>query len=684
MLSDTLKQEIRTAFENIKAGIKGFNPRGSQNKMIAEISKTLTGVYSEKIISVEAPTGTGKTIAYLISSIPIAKSLKKSLIISSANVALQEQLVFKDIPDIQKYSKLKFSYALVKGRSRYVCVRDLINITEDNQQTSILDVTAVWDKPPAQNQIKQLEQISRLYTTQQWDGDKDSLEITPDNMLWQKIAANRHTCSARRCEFYSDCCFFKARKKINEADVIIANHDLILADLSTGNTILPNVTDSIFIFDEAHHLASKALSHFSNNLWLNGLENTLSNSVKVVEQIVKVSNISVDINKLKHDNNNALSHQRDFIHLISQLDFTDDLYQFTNGIVPDEIKDIVLNWRDESEQVIKFYNDVNKDFEVFCKDNTVDTLILETISSNSGFLGAQLNNLLETLSAFLSDDNPKLPPKCRWLEKKESTKEIDYQINVSNIDVSKQLQSMLWNDCAGSVLTSATLTALGSFSRLQQKTGLSPDYQYLRLASPFNHQNIPFNIAQIACEPNAMEFSDLIADALVERINPDEGSLVLFASNKQMQYVGGLIEKKLNCTLFIQGEFSKQMILEKHTNLRKQNKGSVIFGLDSFSEGVDLPGKLLTHVLIIKLRFSVPTSPIEKATQEYLENQNQNPFREISLPDASLRLIQACGRLIRTETDTGQITIFDRRLVSKFYGKQLLSALPPFNIIIEQ
>lgn len=147
--------------------------------------------------------------------------------------------------------------------------------------------------------------------------------------------------------------------------------------------------------------------------------------------------------------------------------------------------------------------------------------------------------------------------------------------------------------------------------------------------------------------------------------------------------VADMVENKLDCTLFTQGEYPKKTILEKHTNLRKKNKGSVIFGLDSFAEGVDLKGDNLTHVVIVKLRFSVPSSPIDKTLADYLQAQNRNPFMEISLPDASLRLIQACGRLIRTETDTGKITIFDNRLVSKFYGKQLIAALPSYNIVVE-
>jgi ATP-dependent DNA helicase DinG len=204
------------------------------------------------------------------------------------------------------------------------------------------------------------------------------------------------------------------------------------------------------------------------------------------------------------------------------------------------------------------------------------------------------------------------------------------------------------------------------------------------LPSPFEFDQVDFIIAKFKFNPTQVfEHTKEVASQLLKRLNAQEGSLVLFASNKQMQMVADMVESKLNCDLFIQGEYPKKTILEKHMTLRKQGKGSVIFGLDSFAEGVDLKGDNLTHVVIVKLRFSVPTSPIDKTLADYLQSQNRNPFMEISLPDASLRLIQACGRLIRTETDTGKITIFDNRLVSKFYGKQLIAALPSYNIVVE-
>ena len=266
-----------------------------------------------------------------------------------------------------------------------------------------------------------------------------------------------------------------------------------------------------------------------------------------------------------------------------------------------------------------------------------------------------------------------------------ANKKTNYHLNTAKIDVSNLLDKLIWSRADGAVLTSATLTALGSFDRLNNQLGLNAkDNQYLRLASPFNHKEVDFVIAKVKASPtDTFEHTQEIALELIKRVDSNSATLVLFASNHQMQAVADLIEKSIDCQLLLQGEYSKKNILERHIETRSKGKGSVIFGLDSFAEGVDLKGDNLNHVIIAKLRFNVPSSPIEKTTQSYLESLNRNSFMEISLPDASLRLIQACGRLIRTETDTGKITIFDNRLVSKFYGKHLIKALPDFNIVIE-
>ena len=297
-----------------------------------------------------------------------------------------------------------------------------------------------------------------------------------------------------------------------------------------------------------------------------------------------------------------------------------------------------------------------------------------------------LSSILSLLTTFNQTPDPSKPPSSNWIScSRLANKKNNYQLNSAKIDVSSSLDQMIWSKAAGVVLTSATLTALGSFNRLNQQLGLAPsENQYLRLASPFNHNSVEFKIAKFKASPiNTFDHTQEVALELKNRIDTKSATLVLFASNSQMQNVADVIEKSIDCELLIQGEYSKKNILERHIENRKNGKGSIIFGLDSFAEGVDLKGDNLNHVFIAKLRFSVPTSPIEMTTQSYLESLNRNSFMEISLPDASLRLIQASGRLIRTETDTGTITIFDNRLVNKFYGKLLIEALPEFKVVIE-
>lgn len=685
MLSDELKAQIRDSFITLKSDMSDFIVRPSQNKMIAEISKTLCGDYqnSNKILCVEAPTGTGKTFAYLLSSIPIAKANKKKLIVSSANVALQEQLLLKDIPEAQKYCQVDFEYALVKGRSRYVCIRNLINLCEDSaSDDGLFNSDLLFDEPPGKYQLEEMGELLEDYSAKKWSGEIDDLMRAPDHSIWQKINCNRFTCTAKSCEFYQDCAFFKARKQITKADVIIANHDLVLADLATGNTVLPDVDDSIFIFDEAHHLSSKALSHFSLSTGTEVIKTSIRQAKGVSDQMCKITEQDVlDINIKQIDD-----YLSDLSTLLKTLDFDEDIYLFDQGMVDQPIKDIAKNLFIAIINIQNKFSTLRESWSNYLKIKVLDKSISDTINTASGECEQHLTGIVELLSSFLKSDDNSQSPHSRWIEKNTlANKKINYSLFSAQTDISSNLDALIWSKASGAILTSATLSSLGSFDRLNKQLGLKKsENQYLRLPSPFVFDQVDFIVAKFKANPTQVfDHTKEVASQLLKRIDTQEGTLVLFASNKQMQMVADMIEKKLDCSLFIQGEYPKKTILEKHTNLRKNGEGSVIFGLDSFAEGVDLKSDNLTHVVIVKLRFSVPTSPIDKTLADYLQSQNRNPFMEISLPDASLRLIQACGRLIRTETDTGKITIFDNRLVSKFYGKQLLAALPNYNVVIE-
>tara|TARA_B000000475_G_scaffold34550_1_gene26020 strand:- start:101 stop:2062 length:1962 start_codon:yes stop_codon:yes gene_type:complete len=653
--------------------------------MIAEISKTLMGEYpdSNRIICVEAPTGTGKTLAYLVSCLPIAKALKKKLIIASANVALQEQILNKDIVEATKYSSVDFEFALAKGRSRYVCIRNLINLTEDNtNSTELFEDALLWDEKPTKNDLNSLSEMAENYSSKSWTGEIDDLENPPENSLWQKIACNRFTCNSKNCEFYNDCSFFKARKKASNSDVIIANHDLVLADIINGNNVLPDVEDCIFIFDEAHHLSQKALSHFSIGGSTEFMRASIRQSQGSIEQIIKITKSKASKSYIEKVDESI----KDLIDLISDLEFKDDTFLFSINGIPKEITNLTKNLFTLFNSAYNDFCQYKEQWEEFVKVTKVDQTISDNINNIVGQNNQNLSSILSLLSTFNQTQDPEKPPLSNWINQSRlANKKFNYQLNSAKIDVSASLHNMIWSKAAGVVLTSATLTALGSFSRLNQQIGLnSVENQYLRLPSPFDHKSVEFIVGNIKSSPtNTFEHTQEVAQELIKRIDHKSASLVLFASNNQMQEVADLIEKSVDCELLIQGEYSKKNILERHIENRNNGKGSVIFGLDSFAEGVDLKGDYLNHVFISKLRFSVPTSPIEMTMQSYLESMNRNAFMEISLPDASLRLIQACGRLIRTETDKGTITIFDNRLISKFYGKLLLNSLPDFKIVIE-
>ncbi len=685
MLSPELKQQIRSSFDGAKTQLNNFSNRSSQNKMIAEISKTLMGEYpnSNPIICVEAPTGTGKTMAYLVSCLPIAKALKKKLIIASANVALQEQILNKDIVEATKYASVDFEFALAKGRSRYVCIRNLINLTEENSSsTELFEDALLWDEKPTKNDLDILSEMAESYSSKSWSGEIDDLESPPENSLWKKIACNRFTCNSKNCEFYNDCSFFKARKRASNSDVIIANHDLVLADIINGNNVLPDVEDCIFIFDEAHHLSQKALSHFSIGGSTEFMKASIRQSQGSIEQIIKITKSKAADSYIEKVDESI----KDLIELISELDFKDDTFLFSIKGIPNEITNL-------TKKLFVIFNSAYNDFcqfkeqwEEFVKTNKIDQPTTDNINNIVGQNNQNLSSILSLLSTFNQIQDPEKPPLSNWINQSRlANKKYNYQLNSAKIDVSTSLKNMIWSKAAGVVLTSATLTALGSFDRLNQQIGLNAlDNQYLRLPSPFDHKSVEFIVGKIKSSPtNTYEHTQEVAQELIKRIDSQSASLVLFASNNQMQEVADLLEKSVDCELLIQGEYSKKNILERHIQNRKNGKGSIIFGLDSFAEGVDLKGDNLNHVFISKLRFSVPTSPIEMTTQSYLESMNRNAFMEISLPDASLRLIQACGRLIRTETDSGTITIFDNRLITKFYGKLLLKALPEFKIVVE-
>jgi len=284
--------------------------------------------------------------------------------------------------------------------------------------------------------------------------------------------------------------------------------------------------------------------------------------------------------------------------------------------------------------------------------------------------------------------DPGQAPLARWLVKHSlSEGDEDLELCASPVTAAGDLAYRLWSRCYGATLTSATLTALGKFDRLKQRAGLTADTPCKTYPSPFNYPELGvLEVPKQACDPSQTEkHTDAILDYMQEYLDhPEVSALVLFSSRRQMNEVYDGLASQLRKITLTQDMLSKNRLIEKHRQRIDEEKPSILFGLASLAEGIDLPGKYLTHVVLVRLPFSTPDDPVEATLAEWIEASGGNPFMQISVPDASIRLVQACGRLIRTEQDIGRVTLLDRRILTKRYGSQLLNSLPPFRRELHQ
>ncbi len=699
MLSDKIKQAIRSAYKSIGENLTNFNPRKQQTFLIAEIAKTLAGDYDKlrKIITIEAGTGTGKSLAYSLGAIPLALTRQKTVCISTATVALQEQLVDKDLPFLKKHSGLDFKFGLVKGRQRYVCQQKLTAAvsTEDNPQAGF-----TFAQKPNELDIKLLKNLHKALTSNQWQGDRDSWADPIPQHIWQQIQSDKHSCIKHQIE-HTHCPFHKARETMDECEVLVVNHSLLLADLELGGgRILPAPEDTFYIIDEAHHLPKVTRDHSSASITLKGslewLEKTkdlagkmgniiksnsaISPSLKLADdcqdltiELQKVLTF-VDNNQSVYFNNSAVKNNK----------FAKDddaaQFRFENGIVPKELKNFAEDLAELSKKCLTHSNKLYNLLMESVKDGDTQSYLAEPLLGESGFIIQRLENFNALWQMYAKTDSEKGAPLARWMEKITGKRQ-DYLLSASPIEVGFSLENMLWSKCEGAVLCSATILALNSFDHFRRQVGLQTNdgSQYQKVDSPFDYQNnATLHISNMKNEPSSQQFTDELISELPDIINQDKATLVLFSSYWQMEKVARALREEHKMLIQIQGEQSRQHIIENHKKRCDNDVASIIFGTQSFSEGLDLPGKYLTNLIITKLPFSVPTSPVEEAQAEYITVKGGNPFMSISVPDASKKLIQATGRLLRNELDTGMITIMDKRLNTKRYGKDLLASLPPY------
>lgn len=688
LLNDELKSAIQAGYR-AWLDARGFRPRRGQREMIAVIARTLTAD-PPRIVVVEAGTGTGKTAAYCLAAIPTGAALDKTVVISTATVALQEQVVLRDLPDLAARSGLTFSHALAKGRGRYVCLKRLDDRLRYGDQAEIPLFEETGEAGAALYQA-----MLNAFANKTWNGDRDEWSEEVDPVLWRTVTTDHRGCSNNRCGFFRQCPFFKARGTLDAVDVIVANHDLVLADLSLGGgVVLPPPEDCIYILDEAHHLPEKTQQHFSAATRVFATAQWVDNVARVIGSLTQRFGRPDELVRLA---SKATEHGTEFAEAMARMG--DDLqglnfeprgeglatHRFRLGQVPAELAE-------QAQLALKplsFLAGVISAVHELLQKALAGEIAWENAFEAEDWLPAvgQLETRALATIALLEDyGRGAVEPaavgsaqglKARWVN--ETTG--DLEMVSAPLQPGQLLQEALFSRCFAAVCTSATLTALGTFDRFLERVGLD-SIDAVRIPSPFDFKRLAtLSVPGMHSDPRDFAaHSEEVAALLPDLVADDPGALVLFTSWRQMHEVIGQLPEDFLDRLQVQGEASKQVLLSRHRGAVDAGRQSVLIGLASFAEGLDLPDDYCRHVVIVKLPFAVPDDPVDQAMAEWVEARGRNAFFEISVPDAALKLVQACGRLVRHEEDFGRITLLDRRIVTQRYGRALLDSLPPYRL----
>lgn len=656
-----------------KLQYQGLQDRPSQREMIKAVYEALD---QKKILCIEAPTGTGKTLSYALASL-YAQKPKQYIIISTATIALQEQLMSKDLPLLAKLSSKEFKYALAKGRRRYVCHARLY---ESDTQTDFF------------SHKEHLQELQQLLEDNQWSGDRDELKINIPEIDWQQLSTDAAGCSGARCSFYEDCAFYKARRKMHQADMIISNHSLLLSDLELGGgAILPPIENSIYIIDECHHLPKKALDHFSKT-------STLMGNVDWINQLTKTLNKAAQLNEITENIPDALKPLTH--HLVQQLKSMNDFLETVDKKFIDltwiptseELKQLApssIEIKQAARQLLSHIQSIQTSLETKVNHNEKAKKepdeALNRLLTNVTFIVNHAKNLHDTWALFCQEREPNEAPIAKWFAQ---DKHKNFHCHAAPINVSRELKDYFWDKLEnGVILCSATLRALGNFNDFHRRSGLKEDSRCIDLAidSFFDYSKSVLFVPTMAYAPQGAEqqkHHQEVIKLLPQLISPKNGVLVLFTSIRSMEQTYADLPPEIIHDVLMQSQHSKQRIIELHKDRVRTGKRSILFGLASFGEGLDLPADFCEHVIIYKLPFSVPTTPIELTRNAWLKSHKKDAFTLSTLPETSLKLTQYVGRLIRQENDRGVVTILDKRFYSRPYGKMLLSGLPKFQPLI--
>ncbi len=622
-----------------------------------------------------------------------ARATDRKLVIATATVALQEQLVRQDIPRYLEITDTAARVALAKGRGRYLCPRNLAHAVaslDESQMGLGFDADlALWDKAPAESDKATLHQIDQAFDHQDWDGDLDNPPVPLSPGVRALVTTSAGGCTGRKCAHFMHCPFYAARRKVDDADIIVANQDLVLADLTMpgdndgwGGIILPRPDATLYVIDEGHHLPGKAIERGATHV---AMDTTRRQLGKLMRQAMAAYSLTEKERLGRLDAAGAEEKLQALIDALQALEndihlaWTPDPRAAEPGWRA-SLGELPENWVMHARELAVLAGEILHWLGAVHRAITEMTErgpTREALARELGIALERLERQARTWEAWAASDDREQPPHARWI-----TLGADGQLicHASSVSAAALLRTVLWDNAAGVVLTSATLSVGGNFGDFVDAVGLPDGALTESLPSPFDlSRQATLEVPDIHALPDDREeHAQAVSAWLDAHLDWDAGNLVLFTSRAKLERVLQLLPIARVRSVRAQGSRGKAQLVAAHVADIEAGKGSTLFGLASFGEGLDLPGKLCETVVVTQLPFAVPTDPVGATYAEWLESRGRNPFLEVSLPQATRLLTQYCGRLIRSEDDHGRIVLLDRRIITRRYGGGMLRALPPF------
>jgi ATP-dependent DNA helicase DinG len=633
-----------------------YEPRPQQLEMAEAVAAAIA---ERKHLMVEAGTGVGKSFAYLVPAALAASADRNCrVVISTHTISLQEQLVRKDIPFLQSVLPQEFSAVLVKGRSNYISLRRL----RGAQQR----LTMLGDS----GEVDQLKRIG-LWSRRTQDGTRSDLSFQPLPSVWDQVESDSGNCLGRQCPDHQQCFYYKARRQVFGANVLVVNHALFFSDLALrrqGASLLPDYR--VAIFDEAHTLEDVAADHLGLQVTRGSVEYLLNRlySLRNSRGLLAFYGTKEAIEQVHAARLAADQFFQDVQAWIAQQP------RGGRGGVGGSSSDSL---RVRQPQIVE--DPLSEELEKLaaCLDDCAELRDREEEKIELTAVSGRCRGLARSVQGWLAQE---LEGQVYWVEV-TGGRSPRLQLASAPIEVGPALQEQLYSKVPTVIMTSATLSAGGrsGFDHFRQRLGLT-DCGTLQLGSPFNYReqaelHLFRRMPDPAADPPGFEEAALAK--IQEYVLRTRGrAFVLFTSYQMMQrataHLGPVFARE-GLPLFSQSEgLPRNQMIERF----RSAGNAVLFGVDSFWQGVDVPGEALSNVIITKLPFAVPDRPVLAARQEAIQERGGQPFLEYQVPQAVIKLKQGFGRLIRTRTDTGLVVVLDPRVLTKGYGRAFLDALP--------